>query len=332
MIRAAHAEAPVRLDLAGGWTDVPPFSEREGGVVVNLAIRLFARASVEPVPRGLRLLSEDLGQALDLPGTEPPVLDGRLDLLKAALRVVPPGAPVALTTCCDAPMGSGLGSSGALDVAMVAALAAASGVTLDPRETAKRAWRLEAVEACVPGGRQDQFAAALGGCNLLRFRDPEVAIEPIRLDAGLAEELERRTVLCYTGASRFSGGTIGRVMAAYERGDRTVVGALRGLCDVACAMAEALAIGDLAAIGRGLTENWRLQQLLDPGMCTPGMTRLDAAVTAAGTLGGKAAGSGAGGCMFFVAGDDVEAVRAAAVRAGATLLPVQWCAEGARAW
>jgi D-glycero-alpha-D-manno-heptose-7-phosphate kinase len=332
MIRTAHSEAPVRLDLAGGWTDVPPFSEREGGVVVSVAIRLFARATVGPIAQGLHLRSEDLGDALEWADSGAPPLDGRLDLLKAALRVVPPGAPVSLTTRCDAPMGSGLGSSGALDVAMVAALAAASEVALGARQIAERAWRLEAVEACVAGGRQDQFSAAFGGWNLIRFRDPDVQVEPLRLGAGVAEALERRVVLCYAGASRFSGATIGRVMAAYGRGDAAVTGALRGLRDVACKMAEALAAGDLAAIGRGLAENWRLQQELDAGMCTPRMTRLEAAATAAGALGGKAAGSGAGGCMFFLAGDDVEAVRSAVAGAGATVLPVQWSERGVRAW
>lgn len=332
MIRPANAEAPVRLDLAGGWTDVPPFSTREGGVVVSVAIQLYARASVEPIARGFRLCSEDLGDALDLPAADPPALDGRLDLLKAALRVVPPGGPVALITRCDAPMGSGLGSSGALDVAMVAALAAATGAALPPREIAERACRLEQIEACVAGGRQDQFGAAFGGCNLFRFRDPDVLVEPVLLGPGMAEALEQRLVLCYTGASRFSGATIQRVMAAYERGDPAVVGALRRLAELAAEMAAALRAGDLVAIGRLMVENWRLQQALDAGMCTPEMARLEAAMKAAGALGGKAAGSGAGGCMFFLAGDDVEAVRSAAVRAGATLLPAQWAHEGVRTW
>jgi len=332
VIRPANAEAPVRLDLAGGWTDVPPFSTQEGGAVVNVAIRLYARASVEPIARGLRLCSEDLGDALELPTADPPALDGRLDLLKAALRVVPPGGPVALLTRCDAPMGSGLGSSGALDVAMAAALAAATGAALPPREIAERACRLERIEACVAGGRQDQFAAAFGGCNLFRFRDPDVLIEPVALGAGVVELLEQRLVLCYTGASRFSGATIGRVMAAYERGDAVVVGALRHLADLAGEMAAALVAGDLVAIGRHMVENWKLQQRLDAGMCTPEMARLEAAVMAAGALGGKAAGSGAGGCMFFLSGNDIEAVRSAAVRAGATLLPVQFADEGVRTW
>jgi D-glycero-alpha-D-manno-heptose-7-phosphate kinase len=332
VIRPAQAEAPVRVDFAGGWTDVPPFSAREGGVVVSAAVRLYARALVEPSSGGYRLRAEDLGASLELPGDALPRPDGPLALLKAALRVMGPAVPLSLTTRCEAPVGSGLGGSGALDVAMVAALAAAMGLHLPPRELAERAWRLEALEARVPGGKQDQFSAALGGFNLLRLRDPDVAVEPIPVPAAVAAELERRVVLCYTGASRFSGNTIGRVMAAYERGERRVVDALRRMKVVAAEMAEALPAGDLTAIGRGLAENWRLQQALDGGMCTPEMARLEAAAAAAGALGGKAAGSGAGGCMFFLAGDDVGAVRAAAQRAGATLLPVAWATEGVRAW
>jgi galactokinase/mevalonate kinase-like predicted kinase len=120
------------------------------------------------------------------------------------------------------------------------------------------------------------------------------------------------------------------VMARYEHGDAVVVGSLRGMCEVAEKMKTALRAGDLAEVGTLLSQNWQLQQLLDSRMSTPAMAELSAALTDAGALGGKAAGSGAGGCMFFVAGDDVEGARAAAVRAGAVLLPVSWAAMGVR--
>ena len=125
------AAAPVRLDLAGGWTDVPPFSAREGGVVVTAAIRLFARAQVRLGGTGFRLVSEDLQEELQVGDSAGLVNDGRLGLLKAGLRMLPVGA-CTLTTRSDAPPGSGLGSSGALDVALVAALSAARGESPDP--------------------------------------------------------------------------------------------------------------------------------------------------------------------------------------------------------
>src|ERR1051325_5073408 len=172
----------------------------------------------------------------------------------------------------------------------------------------------------------------VGGFQRLSFRDPDVGVEPITLDAAFAAELQRRTVLCYTGRSRMSGATIARVMAAYERGDPAVMDALQAMKDVAERMVEALRAANLARVAELLTENWRHQRSLDPEMRTPEMAQLEQAVTAAGALGGRAAGSGAGGCMFFLSGDQPAAVIAAARAAGVTLLPVRWAREGVRAW
>jgi D-glycero-alpha-D-manno-heptose-7-phosphate kinase len=327
-----QASAPVRLDLAGGWTDVPPFSAREGGLVVNIAIGLRAHAELEIGGTLFRLVSLDLGQELECADSSGFVSDGRLDLLKAALRMFPVQARCSIVTRCDAPPGSGLGTSGAMDVALVGLLTRARGERLPEREIAEHAWHLEVVEAKCPGGRQDQFAAALGGFHRFSFHDPDVGVEPITLDPAFAAALERQTVLCYTGRSRMSGETIARVMGAYERGDPRVVGALRALKDVAAGMAEALRAADLGRVGTLLSENWRHQQALDPGMRTDAMARLEQAVAAAGALGGKAAGAGAGGSMFFLAKDAGGAVAAAARSAGATVLPVAWAQEGVRAW
>jgi D-glycero-alpha-D-manno-heptose-7-phosphate kinase len=321
------AAAPVRLDLAGGWTDVPPFSTREGGLVVTAAVQLFAKAEVRMGGRGFRLVSEDLHDQLEVSDSTGLARDGRLDLLKASLRMLPVGA-CTLTSRSEAPAGSGLGTSGALDVALVAALSAARGESPDPVEIAEAACHLEAVEAGIPGGRQDQFAAAHGGFLKLEFRDPDAEVRRLKLDSSFARDLARRTVLCYTSASRFSGTTIARVMRAYERGEPGVVAALHRIREVAEKMCDALANSDFAAVGRLLTENWRQQQALDPGMATDDMSRLEQAMTDAGALGGKAAGSGAGGCMFFLAPDDPRRLIEAARNSGVQLLPVNWAARG----
>ena len=218
-----------------------------------------------------------------------------------------PLGPCTLTTRSDAPPGSGLGSSGALDVALVAALSAARGETpRRPGAIADLACRLEGVEAAIPGGRQDQFAAAFGGFLRLEFRDPDATVEPLALDPAFLAELERRMVLCYTGASRFSGATIARVMRAYERGDaRGGRGARTGSARSPSGWptrsrgrprpARALLERELAAPAGRSTR----------GMCTPDMAAPGARRCGTpGALGGKAAGSGAGGCMFFLAPDD----------------------------
>lgn len=329
MSAIARASAPVRLDFAGGWTDVPPFSAREGGVVIAGAIGLSAHAEVRRGGAGLRLVAEDLDASLHLADESALSPSGPLSLLQASLRLLPVG-PCALTTRSDAPPGSGLGSSGALDVALVAALTCARGEARSVEEIARVACHLEGVEAAIPGGRQDQYVAAFGGLLRLGFRDPDATVEPLRLDAALLAELERRIVLVYTGASRFSGNTISRVMQAYARGDARVTGALHGLREVAERMAGALQRGDLAAVGALLDANWRHQQTLDSGMCTPSMQRLTEVMQGAGVLGGKAAGSGAGGSMFFLASDDPEPARAAARALGMQLLPVRWATSGVR--
>jgi D-glycero-alpha-D-manno-heptose-7-phosphate kinase len=295
--------------------------------VITAAIRLFARAEIQLGGSGFRLISEDLQDRLEVSDSAGLARDGRLDLQKAGLRMLPVGA-CTLTTRSDAPPGSGLGSSGALDVALVAALSSARGETPDPVEIAETACQLEAVEAGIPGGRQDQFAAALGGFLRLEFHDPQAEVERLKLDSRFMAELARRTVLCYTSASRFSGTTIDRVMRAYEAGDPNVAAALSGLREVAAEMGEALVAGDLVRMGQLLRQNWQHQLSLDARMCTPEMAALEQAMDQAGSLGGKAAGSGAGGCMFFLAPEDPSAMLEAARLAQVRVLPVSWAMRG----
>jgi D-glycero-alpha-D-manno-heptose-7-phosphate kinase len=327
--------APMRLDFAGAWTDVAPFSTREGGVVVNGAIALRAHVDLTLRAAGgttsLRLVSEELGETFECANAGGLTGGGKLGLLKAALRMFPVLGGFTLTTRCDAPPGSGLGSSGALGVALVAVLSRARQEALGERELAEQAWHVETVEAGIPGGKQDQYAASLGGFHRLTFRDPDVGVEPVTLDAAFAGELQRHMLLCYTNTSRVSGNTIARVMRAYESGDAGVAGALRALKEIAERMAEALRGADLSRVGALLEENWSQQQALDPAMRTAEMARLENAVKQSGGMGGKAAGAGAGGSMFFVVRDTAAAAEAARA-AGATVLPLAWAGEGARAW
>jgi len=330
---AFHATAPMRLDFAGGWTDVPPFSAREGGIVVNGSIELRAHVQLELGGQLLRLVSEELGETLECANSGGLTTEGKLPLLTAALRMFPVLGGFTLTTRCDAPSGSGLGSSGALGVALVGALTRARQEGVSDAESADQAWQVEAVEARLPGGKQDQYAAALGGFHRLSFRDPDVGIEPLTLDPAFATALERQLLLCYTNKSRVSGDTISRVMNAYERGDRTVTGALHAMKDVAEEMVEALRAADLARVGRLLSENWKHQQALDAGMRTTEMAQLEGAVAAAGgMLGGKAAGAGAGGSMFFLMKGDAHAAAPAVAKAGARILLFSWAVEGLKTW
>jgi D-glycero-alpha-D-manno-heptose-7-phosphate kinase len=321
------ASAPVRLDFAGGWTDVPPYAAREGGIVVNAAIDLRVEATFEPGDDGILLVAEDLNLTARVHGGSDLSPDGKLALHKAALRMLPTG-PGTLSTRSEVPVGSGLGSSGALDVALITVLSQARGEELTPEEIAELGWQLEAVEAGVPGGRQDQYAAALGGFHRLTFRGDEVGVERLTLDPEFLAVLERHIVICYTGRSRVSGDTIARVMKAYERGEAAVCGALNEMASIADRMAEALRAGQLGRVAELLSANWLCQQRLDAEMCTAEMVALESVMREAGALGGKAAGAGAGGAMFFVMDHNVDAGVSAARRVGCRVLSAGWSEQG----
>jgi D-glycero-alpha-D-manno-heptose-7-phosphate kinase len=319
--------APLRLDFAGGWTDVAPFATEQGGVVVNGAISLRARATAAPAD-AYELVSDDLGRTLRPSSPADLEPNGDLDLLKVAITSSGVG-PCRLHTRCDAPPGSGLGSSGAIGVALVAAVRALRGdASVPPGDLAEAAWQLETVEAALPGGKQDQYAAALGGFLRLDFRDGRVDMRRLPVDPATRDALAERLLVCYTGQSRVSSETIARVMDRFVRGDVNVTSALHALVEIGDRMADAVCGGDLPRIGRLLSMNWREQQRLDAGMRTDAMERLEAALETVGVFGGKAAGAGAGGSMFFlVSGSRADAARAARA-AGATVLPATWSTTG----
>jgi D-glycero-alpha-D-manno-heptose-7-phosphate kinase len=158
-----------------------------------------------------------------------------------------------------------------------------------------------------------------------------VTAEHLVLDPAFLSELVSRIVVCYTGTSRVSSRTIARVMTAYSAGTPHVVDALRAIVDTAEAMADALIASDLAKVGKLLSANWLHQQRLDPEMTTDTMARLELAMRRAGALGGKAAGAGAGGSMFFITGGHRSAALAAAREAGARVLDFSWATDGVKA-
>jgi len=324
----ACRSAPVRLDFAGGWTDVAPYASERFGVVVNAAIERRVCVDVRPADAYL-LRSDDLDLTVHPRDPADFEKSGTLDLLKAAVRASGIG-PCEVRVRSDVPPGSGLGSSGALGVALVAALDAATGTESNPSFLVGRAWHLEAVEADLPGGSQDQYAAARGGFNELRYdRGREVA-STLRLDPEFRAELESRILICYTGQTRVSSQTIARVMGGFAQGDGRISEALDGLADVARRMVGALRAGDLSGVGRLLLENWEHQQRLDRAMCTREMASLVTALQRLRPLGWKAAGAGAGGSMFFLLDGPRAEAEAAATNAGATVLPFRFADQGVR--
>lgn len=328
-----RARAPTRLDLAGGFTDVPPYSARAGGAVTSVAISLYAHALVRRRKGGVRLHALDYGAHVSARRVSELPVEGDLALLAAAAKRYGPRGDFEIVTHADYPPGSGLGGSGAMAVAVVAALAQARGAAPMRTEVAQQAHLLETEDAKIPGGRQDQYCAALGGFAFLEFEDPVVRATLLAVPAACARDLEHHLVLCYVGASRFSGRTITRVMGRYEAGDAGVTAALDGLKVCGLAMRDALLRGDVGAVGDVLAEDWRHMKALGPELETPEMRALTETARKAGATAWKACGSGAGGCLLFLAPTGEEHALAERLReAGGTILRYTFDVTGVEAW
>jgi D-glycero-alpha-D-manno-heptose-7-phosphate kinase len=326
-----RARAPVRIDFAGGWSDVPAFAAIEGGVVANAAIARYVHVECVAGGGSIRLHAEDLEQRLVVRSAAGLTYDGRLDLHKAALNMLPVTGGIEVLTRADVPPGSGLGASGALDVALVAALAALRGERYSRTELAELGFQLEAGELKLAGGRQDQYAGALGGWHDLEFSADGVAVRAIEPGPERAAELEAMLVIAFTGESHFSAQTHGRVWAAYQAGRPEVVDALRAIRDLGAAAARALSAGEWRSLAALVDENWRHQQRLDATISTPAVQRVEEAARAAGAWGLKATGAGAGGCLLILAPpEDRPAVQEAVERAGARVLAATFDFGGVR--
>lgn len=282
------ARAPTRLDFGGGWTDVPPYVEREGGAVCNLAIARYATATVT------------VGDPANVaaPSSDP--------LIDAAIRRASlPHASVTLTS--DFPVGAGLGGSSAAGVAIAGALAAARGAPLLPHALAAQSRATEVDELGIPGGFQDHYAAAFGGALLLTLGAGHVDVDRIPLDARLRDALERRLVLVYTGESRVSGETISAVRDAYLAGEADTVNALLRMKALAVEMAAALRGGDVDTLGALIAEHWMHQRALHPAIPTARIDAIIALASQSGAAGAKALGASGGGCVLAVAREGREA-------------------------
>ena len=293
-MRELTARAPVRIDFGGGWTDVPPYPQEEGGCVCNLAIARYATA---------RLTDRDAGVHVD-------AHDEDLALPRAALERAGVSR-LSLQLRNDFPRGAGLGGSSAAGVAIQAALACWRGEAVSATTLAERSRVVETDGLRVPGGSQDHYAAALGGALELRFGDG-VDARRIPLSPERRAELERRCFVGFTGESRISGRTITAVIDAYRAREPRVTAALHRMKLLAARMAAVLEHGALDELATLVDEHWRFQRSLHERISTPAIERLLEAARRAGATGGKALGASGGGSVLVIAPEAaVEAVRAA---------------------
>jgi D-glycero-alpha-D-manno-heptose-7-phosphate kinase len=333
--RSFASRAPVRVDCAGGGSDAPPFCIEHGGAVLNFGITRYVQARLDALDatRRVEIVSEDFGEQLEYPSAAGIPVEGELRLVKAVARAMNPPFGFRLRIRSDIPPGSGLGSSGALGVALVAAFDAATGTARTQAETAAIANRIERVDAGYAGGSQDSYGAALGGVNLLEHRtDGTVDHRRLVLSDDTLFELERRAVIVFTGGVHLSGSIHEDIRRSYALPNSPTVDAMKKLAALARRAADAIETDDLAEFGRCLDANWVQHKRLHDS-CTNAI--LDSYYDAARPhiLGGKTCGAGGGGCILFLAKDGGRAALEAACRKlGGTLIPFSVDHQGARAW
>ena len=303
----SRARAPLRLGLAGGGTDVAPYCDVYGGYVLNATIDRYAYAVIktldEPV---LRFLATDQQTETILSINEPIELNGKLNLHKAVynemIRTYHGGVPIPLelSTFCDAPAGSGLGSSSTLVVVMIRAFVEMLNLALDDYAIAQMAYKIERIDCDLQGGRQDQYSATFGGFNFMEFYENNRAlINPLRVKTWIICELEASLVLFYTGVSRESAKIIADQSRNLESGSVDAMEAMHGIKREALVMKECLLKGDFDGIVDSMLLGWDSKKRSAKTVSNPHIDEIYDSAIRAGARAGKVSGAGGGGFMMF---------------------------------
>ena len=286
----------MRIDFAGGWTDVDMFAKGAGGAVINATIDKYVTGKMEIFDSAPR---QD---------------DAESEGITVSYR-------------SDLPSGCGLGTSSSLNVVWLSLIKSQISSADDRKVIANLAYDLEAILGIL-GGKQDQYASALGGFNFMTFGD-RVEVEPVNVSPDTVEELEKRLVLAYTGKPRLSGNIHEHVWGAYRAGVPETVNALYNLRNVAIRMKTVLEAGDLVEFAELLNQNWRHQKQLDASITNDQIEEMFDEAFKNGASGGKACGAGGGGCVLFLAEPgrrgDVEQV---VERLGSRVIPFKFEFEG----
>ena len=298
----------MRLGLAGGGTDVSPYCDEYGGTVLNVTVDLYAYTVIEPTNDGrVEFIASDIGQVFVAPIDDAMEVGDPLILHRAVYRCIVSqfndGRPLScrITTFCDAPPGSGLGSSSTMVVSLVKGFAEWLNLPLGDYEIARLAWQIERVECGLKGGRQDQYAATFGGVNLIEFYANErVVVNPLRVKNWIMCEFESCLVLFDSGVSRMSASIIEQQTSNVTARRKQALEALHALKQDAISMKECLLKGNIAQVGALIGKSWEAKKRLADGITTGHIDQIYDAAIAAGAISGKVSGAGGGGFMAFL--------------------------------
>jgi D-glycero-alpha-D-manno-heptose-7-phosphate kinase len=301
------SRTPLRISLVGGGTDLPAFYEQHGGAVVSTTIDKWIHVIVA------RRFEGDVRVAYSRTEIVDKAADVEHELVREAMRLTGIPRGVDIMTLADVPsQGTGLGSSSAVTVGLLNALYAFQGVYKPPAVLAEEAARIEIEVLGKPIGRQDQYAAAIGGFNLIEFipRGGGVRVEPIVHPDGALRTLHRALMMFYTGRQRSASDVLRDQQTAVEEGRATA--ALVRMRDLAYVLRDRLGAGDVDAVGQMLHENWELKRSLVATISSSEVDEWYDKARDAGATGGKVLGAGAGGfLLLFAPPERQDAVRKA---------------------
>lgn len=307
--KVVRARAPLRLGLAGGGTDVSPYADLYGGYVLNATIDRYAYAVISVSDKShIKFSATDHSVEKILDPKSEIVLNGKLNLHKAVynhfIKTYNNGIniPLELSTFCDAPPGSGLGSSSTLVVAMISAFCEFFGLSFDDYSLAALAYKIERIDCGLGGGRQDQYSATFGGFNFMEFsKDSHVLVNPLRVSDWIVCELEASLILFYTGVSRDSEKIIEDQSCNVAAGLVPTIDAMHGIKNEALVMKEALLRGDFDLIVDSMLNGWKCKKQSANSVSNSLVDEIYNCAISAGALAGKVSGAGGGGFMMFFA-------------------------------
>ncbi|UCF78329.1 MAG: GHMP kinase [Candidatus Eiseniibacteriota bacterium] len=294
-----RSRAPLRVSFCGGGTDVSPYPEERGGVVLSATINKYAYASLAARDdERITITSLDYDVVAKYEHSDSVTFDGNLDLVKAVIKRLGGDSGLDLFIHSDAPPGSGLGSSSTLVVALIGAFKEWLSTPLTDYKIAELAYQIERTDMKIAGGRQDQYAATFGGFNFIEFGKDFTVVNPLRIKPSVLNELEYRLLLCYTGETRLSAGILKRQTDSYVSRKDEVVRALDGLKEDTTRMKNALLLGKLDQFGELLHEAWLKKKNLDQEISSTHIDGLYSVAREHGAVGGKILGAGGGGYLL----------------------------------
>jgi len=301
-----RSKAPLRIGLAGGGTDVSPYSDLFGGAILNATLSLYAHATIEPLEeKGIVFTAIDQREQESHEWNKELPVGGKLILLKGVYNRIQkdygiPQKSFRLSTFVDAPAGSGLGTSSTLVVAVIGAFAEMLRLPLGEYDIAHYAYEIERKDLGLAGGRQDQYAATFGGVNYMEFYgEDKVIVNPLRIKQQYLFELENNLLLYYTSQSRESAKIIQQQAENVKSQKETPIEAMHQLKHQSQLMKEALLKGRLNEIGEILDFGFQQKRKMATGISNDFMDEIYETAKAAGATGGKISGAGGGGFMVF---------------------------------